>query len=75
MTTEPKPCPWCGGTDIDPEGCWGMDDDDNEGVSALCRDCQAQGPLVVHIGKPSAPNFNATPETMAASIAAWNRRS
>lgn len=69
-----KPCPFCGGQDIGPTMCWGEDNDEAEAVSAVCRDCGAQGPLVKVVEKTYDSIVDPNSRTTAASIAAWNGR-
>ena len=53
-----KPCPFCGGKKIDPEGCV-TEYDDKDGLQATCGGCHATGP--------------AMPDAMSAAVA-WNAR-
>lgn len=70
-----EPCPFCGGTNISPDGCWGCDEGDNDTVAARCHDCGAQGPSVLIVDKSPYISTEPGSKTMAASTAAWNLRS
>lgn len=64
-TTEPLPCPFCGGTDLD---AWVGKELSTDGLGAVssvtCLDCEADGP---------AASGKTGDEAKEAGIAAWNR--
>jgi len=64
--SELKPCPFCGGSDLEITPRKAHDDNDREYAKAVhCRDCMTVGPHEVGIGWC---------ETDEEAVEAWNRR-
>jgi Lar family restriction alleviation protein len=62
METKIEPCPFCGGTDIDPKFSQGHIE-----IAAGCFECGAVGPAVVWDEKQTA-------QSESRSLKAWNAR-